>query len=203
MILNSAREWFVSTLGGGATALAIIVAIIGMAGALGGAFSTYIVARRTLYVNTITAERMKWVTLLRTNIALLISYLTVIEVAKADRSKVNDDKLFDTFSSMNNIAKTIELQLNPGGVIDKNIIHIINRLYDSTGKGDSTSIKRLTSLLVLHSQWLLKDEWETVKYESRGWLGKANSMFKAWRRSRRYRQFASSAEGGLFLLSQV
>lgn len=78
MILNSAREWFVSTLGGGATALAIIVAIIGMAGALGGAFSTYIVARRTLYVNTITAERMKWVTLLRTNIALLISYLTVI-----------------------------------------------------------------------------------------------------------------------------
>jgi hypothetical protein len=59
----------------------------------------------------------------------------------------------------------IRLQLNPRGPIDRNIISLLNVLVEHR---ESEDYERLESLLVSHAQWLLKEEWEKVKFESRG-----------------------------------
>jgi hypothetical protein len=81
---------------------------------------------------------------------------------------------------MNELAKTIELQLNPNGLIDKNIVSIINILYKSTNPQSKVDITATTQLLVAHSKWLLKEEWERVKYEAQGSIGKVCSAFKGF-----------------------
>jgi len=196
------RDWIVTTLGGGATALAIIVAIIGLAGAIGGAITSFFIAQKTVYVNSITAERMKWVTLLRGNIANLIGLITIVQSAKSSKDAVSVDKLRETFVSMNQLAKTIELQLNPEGCVDRSIIAILEALYASTGSKSQGNIDDITRALVIHSQWLLKDEWDRVKYEAKSAFGKVVYFAKRIKRKRKYKRLIASEEGLLILITR-
>jgi hypothetical protein len=51
-------------------------------------------------------------------------------------------------------------------------------------------------LLIRHSQWLLKEEWETVESEASGGLRRALVAVGRWRHARAYRAFCAE-EGSL------
>jgi hypothetical protein len=73
-------------------------------------------------------------------------------------------KLVVHFRKIQELSYTIQLQLNPAGEIDRHIILILA----SGGINNPSDMKRMTRTartLVLHSQWLLKAEWEKVKFE--------------------------------------
>jgi hypothetical protein len=55
-------------------------------------------------------------------------------------------------------------------------------------------------LLIGHSQWLLKEEWETVKFEAAGWCRRFILIVKRWRRAWAYRVFCRD-DGSLAILA--
>lgn len=69
------------------------------------------------------------------------------------------------------LISLISLQLNPAdeGGIDKNLIAHLRILVEATEKpGDE--FRKEEKKLVRHSQFMLKEEWEKVKTEARGWI---------------------------------
>ena len=70
---------------------------------------------------------------------------------------------------MNGPIVLITLQLNPKARIDKNIIRLLS-MIPATAQSTSNSrlVGGLDYLLITHCQWLLKAEWEKVKFEAAG-----------------------------------
>lgn len=168
---------------------ALIVALIGLGGVISGVVSGFVTTSRSLYINSITVERNKWLEKLRSNIAAFATEARAIslemafdEKKKKDWEKVCEDidpseemlppmpvlettsKLIAHFRKIQELSYTLQLQLNPAGVIDRQIIRILT----SGGINNPRDMRRMTrtaKILVLHSQWLLKAEWEKVKFE--------------------------------------
>ncbi len=66
------------------------------------------------------------------------------------------------------ITNVINLQLNPRGKIDENVLALINAISVPV-EGDREVAMRAVGHLIKHSQWLLKAEWEKVKFEAHAW----------------------------------
>lgn len=186
----SLREQLVQMLGGGTTALAIVVAAIGLAGALGGALTSYFVASKSVFVTAITAQRMAWIADLKQNISLLLSHLTMVRSHIQTGNLYEQKDLVKTFESMNQLSRKIELQLNPFGDIDQNLICLIKEIYVSVSAVKQSDLEKLCDALLEHSRWMLKAEWERVKYEARGPFGKLASIPKLIRLRTRYRKYS-------------
>ncbi|MBD8469580.1 hypothetical protein [Sphingomonas sp. CFBP 8765] len=160
-------------LGGGAAALAVIVALIALVGALAGVLTSYLVAGRTVYINSITAERSKWIEKLRTNIAAHSGLLAELSFTLHGQKVVKNEGsgmaslVVNVLTKINNSAAIIQLQLNPWNEIDKNILSLIESIVIRDGT-DHNLVDEADKLLIAHSQWLLKAEWEKVKYEAHG-----------------------------------
>lgn len=114
-------------------ATALTVAMIALAGVFIGSFWTSLTASRAVYIGAITAERSKWIERLRTNIA---AYSTTL--AKTSfrvglfRSKLElkpdilPDQILSVMEELNQQVSVIQLQLNPAGIVDRNILALIN-----------------------------------------------------------------------------
>jgi hypothetical protein len=96
----------------------------------------------------------------------------------------------------NMFISLIRLQLNPFGEIDKNILTILARMPALAQSPDGQKLRVADDLLIKHSQWLLKAEWEKVKAETRGIVLRQWAVIQAHRRTRMYRTFCK-AEGSL------
>lgn len=158
-------------LGGSVGAVSVIGASIAVIGALAGTITSYLVAGRTVYINSITAERSKWIDKLRNNIANYSNCLAqlVFRIDLLDGPKGADylGILLKEIEELYSCRSAIQLQLNPWGEIDKNILKLITGLkICSENEGEKIYI--LDKLLISHAQWLLKSEWEKVKFEARG-----------------------------------
>lgn len=93
---------------------------------------------------------------------------------------------------METLVALIKLQLNPHGEIDKNIIRILNRVPYYASVPNAQFLDD-SEWLLLHCQWLLKEEWEKVKYESMGVIGRyCWALPKRIMRSRAYSRFAAT-----------
>jgi len=188
-------------LGGGAAALAVIVAFIAMIGALAGVVTSYFVAGRTVYINSITAERSKWIEKLRTNIATYsgllaeLSFTLLEQKLLSEKGSGSASMVINVLTKINNIASVVQLQLNPWNEIDKNLLRLIDSVVIRDGT-DHLLVDRADKLLIAHSQWLLKAEWEKVKYEAHG------GVYRWWhndddkKRLEKYRAWAAG-EGEL------
>jgi hypothetical protein len=178
----------------------VIAAAIALLGVVFAALISFSVSRRASYLTSVTAERAKWIDKLRTNIAELAA-LCVIEHYKytqvgGDRTAY--DRSSEHAASLQRIetlAATIRLQLNPQASIDQNIIQILDHFYHFAERGDYR-VFDAHWLIIRHSQWLLKEEWETVKYEASGWIRRCLLTMNRRRRERDYRDFCSN-EGSL------
>jgi len=169
------------------------------------------IARRNTYLTTVTAERSKWIDKLRNNISEFaaicayvqqryfmdkISYGSLSDAPPKFRNSPEHDELM---RKLENLEALIQLQLNPRGTIDRNILTVIQRIRHLAVQGDSL-VFSAHWLLIGHSQWLLKEEWETVKFEAAGWSRRLILIVKRWRRARAYRAFCRD-DGSLAILA--
>jgi hypothetical protein len=165
----------------------IIAAAIAFIGVLFSAAISFTVARRSNYLTSVTAERSKWIDKLRTNIAELLGLCAFINNLTNDTSPISDEHRH----TIETLAATIRLQLNPQGKIDQNIIEILQHIIFLAAKRKNAGFTAQW-LLTRHSQWLLKEEWETVKSEAAGWWRRVVIAVKRRRRARNYRVFCQN-----------
>lgn len=188
-------------LGGGAAALAVIVALIALVGALAGVVTSYLVAGRAVYINSITAERSKWIEKLRTSIATYsgllaeLSFTLMGQKVLSEKGSGAASLVVNVLTKINNIASVIQLQLNPWNEIDKNLLRLIESVV-IRDRTDHLLVDKADKLLIAHSQWLLKAEWEKVKYEAHGGLYRWWNNNEDKKRLKKYRAWAA-AEGSL------
>lgn len=128
--------------------------------------------KKTSYINTVTAERIKWITKVREYIA---EFYTDI-----DYYARSDDDMIEKVNRTNLLRMKIKLYLNPEE--NQDIIVLIDELNDllkyariGTSRILLNSIQRERTRqilyhelnqLVLKTQTMLKAEWEKVKKES-------------------------------------
>lgn len=188
-------------LGGGAAALAVIVALIAMVGALAGVVTSYLVAGRAVYINSITAERSKWIEKLRTSIGTYSGLLAELSFTLMGQKVLSETGsgtaplVVNVLTKINNIASVVQLQLNPWNEIDKNLLRLIDSVV-IRDRTDHLLVDKADKLLIAHSQWLLKAEWEKVKYEAHGGLYRWWNNNEDEKRLKKYRAWAA-AEGSL------
>jgi hypothetical protein len=170
----------------------VFAAVVALFGAIVSAIIALLISRRTTYLTAVTAERSKWIDKLRNNIAELAGICAYIHskgtatglTAYSESSPEYDELLM----KIENLEALIQLQLNPRGRIDQNIIEILQKIAHLAKMHDF----RMYSahwLLIHHAQWLLKEEWETVKYEAAGSVRRIVATLKRWWRARQYRKF--------------
>lgn len=187
---------FFDAFGGSATAATILVAVIGLTGVLGGALASYLTSHQTSYVNAITTERMKWVNTLRGNIAQIVSLMFHVKTFGDAGSSYSNAEFSADLRAANLLANTVALQINPRSLVDRNIILILYAMQESTTEGDwKANLTDLAHTLGDHAQWLLKMEWERVKFEARSPLGKLINRRVYRRLVDDYEQFARRGNG--------
>lgn len=125
---------------------------------------SYSISKRSVYISSVTAERSKWIDKLRGNISDLLGVLSTINMAMPD---IGSDEAKKNRSEADRIISLISMQLNPmdESGIDKNLMHHLRLITKSAEK--SPDIFRLEERkFIRHCQFLLKEEWEKVKYEA-------------------------------------
>lgn len=186
-------------LGEDAFSAKVILALIPLFGVLGGALASWIVASRNVYINSITAERSKWLEKIRSTISEFQAAVTIFNfrsdyVDAVARQKKEGNPVeqadFEALERISRLAVTIQLQLNPDGETDQNIIALVRQMSISRF-GEGRLLVRAEDLLTRHCQWLLKAEWEKVKWEAGSILYKARHCLDERRRLRAYRDFAA------------
>ena len=119
--------------------------------------------RRTAFINTVTAERVKWLGTLRENIS---TFCGLTHTWRFSGLEGKPEEL-NTLLQIDKLRHLIRLQLNPDGVHDKSIEALVTRIPELTHTTQETELKEALNQLVEVSQKLLKDEWEKVKEESK------------------------------------
>jgi hypothetical protein len=163
-----------------------------LAAAIVAAAVSYLVARRSIYINSVTVERSKWIGELRTNIARLSGQILTINQKQIFNRKfgVSDPEYHQYTEEIHRLTSLIKLQLNPFNEIDKNILLILDELENSLNEPHSHMWFLADRLLIQHAQWLLKAEWEKVKFEAASNFCKPFLWCKSRRRIRQYRLFS-------------
>ncbi len=85
----------------------------------------------------------------------------------------------------------IRLQLNPEGVVEQNIIEIVEGIARLAEKRKDFRVFTAHWLLIRHAQWLLKEEWATVKSEAAGLLRRIGAAVKRRQRAKAYQVFCT------------
>ncbi|AKQ71761.1 MULTISPECIES: hypothetical protein [Bacillus] len=138
-------------------------------------FSNAKINRKTLFVNAITSERVKWMTLLK---ELLSEYLTLICTYERNKPRQGEQNL-DFLKELLRLEYRIKLHLNYKGEKDKEIMFQIERAnkdiidyYNSIEAMDVIDenlhkrINVIIEKISTVSRQYLKEEWERVKEEA-------------------------------------
>jgi hypothetical protein len=128
---------------------------------LWNAFANFRAGQRTMFVNTVTSQRIKWIEQLRQDISTFSGL--VYHWAMTDLTDTKEKQ--QIVKEIDRLNHVIRLRLNPAGTHDKVIEAILAEIPKHTE--DQTKIKELLEQLTVTSQALLKEEWEKVKVESK------------------------------------
>lgn len=173
------------------------IAAIPLAGVFGGFTAQTFIAGRNVYINSITAERSKWIDKLRYNLAAFRAAIDALRVRRAflarnkGASSLTDKDIFEITERIDTFSATLQLQLNPSGPIDGNVAALViglRRFHAVEGP----TLNKVEELLIEHSQWLLKAEWEKVKWEARGWTWRWLHRHDSRNRLADYRKWVAS-----------
>lgn len=116
--------------------------------------------RKTTFINSVTASRIKYIQELRESIsrfcALAYSYSNRI-------SKLSYEQVWELHKEADTLRFLIRLYLNPEDEYwDNKIIHLIDQIMLKSDKDPKQDIDELVKI----TQYLLKLEWEGAKRES-------------------------------------
>jgi hypothetical protein len=117
--------------------------------------------QRTMFVNTVTSQRIKWIEQLRQDISTFSGL--VYHWAMTDLTDTKEKQ--QIIKEIDRLNHVIRLRFNPAGEHDKVIEGLLADIPEHTE--DQEKIKELLEKLTITSQALLKEEWEKVKAESR------------------------------------
>lgn len=135
--------------------------------------------RKTLYINTITASRIKHIKDLRDVISnycgLIYQYnLLIPQLAK---------EKIDALNVIDQLRHSIKLYLNPEDKhFDRIIVTLVDDIYKNIDKSPTVKIEEL----VIATNYLFKLEWEGIKLESR------KGELYAWQKKRLYNRILKS-----------
>lgn len=119
-------------------------------------------SRRTIFINTITSQRIKWIEQLRQDIAGLSGL--IYNWAFSQLQGESDEK--EVIKEIDRLRYLVRLRLNPEGQYDKKIEHTIAEIPNLTDISKRPQLKDALNGLIITTQLLLKEEWEKVKQES-------------------------------------
>jgi hypothetical protein len=127
--------------------------------------NNYRLSRRTVFINTVTAERVKWIEKVRDNISTFcgLAYTWQASALAGKPEELDVHKQFDKLRHL------IRLQLNPSpdATLDREIERLIGHVPNLTDQTKATELAEALNQLVEVSQKLLKAEWDKVKEESK------------------------------------
>lgn len=117
--------------------------------------------RRTAYVNTVTASRMRWIDSLRDKVSKFIGltyYWSVTALEDAESNRV--------IQECDVLRIQITLHLNPNDDVDKRIAALVDRIPSLTSRHKVEQLQEALNELRIATQDYLKKEWDRVKRES-------------------------------------
>lgn len=126
--------------------------------------------KKTIFINTVTAERIKWIGKLRENISAFcgLSYHWVFTGIE------NQEKSNEVIKEIDRLRMMIKLQLNPDGPLDIRLMRLIDEIVGlAVPKGIPNlgeiraKFEEKINEMIQTGQLLLKAEWEKVKEESK------------------------------------
>lgn len=144
-----------------------IIALIGIFASAVFSFWSLIVSRRnarkTLFINSVTASRVKWIETVRQSMAEYCGL--IMHIGISEREQTSEDELFE---QVDRLRYLIKLQLNRSAPIDKKIIRHVDAvsLMFEEDDLDTDKLDKMVERLVELTQNLLKTEWEKVKAET-------------------------------------
>ncbi|WP_274629222.1 hypothetical protein [Arvimicrobium flavum] len=139
---------------------------------------------RSTYGSTVTLERSRWINSLRENIAGMTSAVSSAR-AQAD---IGQYAGAEALERIHRLAGTLMLQLNPNGAIEQNLLKLIQPyIISAANPQGAQQFTDYQNAIFIHSQFLLKEEWEKVKTEASSSLW--NWTVGGRRRRRRKREY--------------
>jgi hypothetical protein len=180
-----------------AASASVAAALIAFLGVALSALVSLAISRRTGYVSAVTVERARWINSLRENIA---AYSGRVQALVQKIESESADVAFPAFqkqraeripfiNDIDRLQALIRLQVNLNGEIDRNIILILEKMRPLAEGNASGELNKAGELLIAHSQWLLKAEWETVKAEAGMNILPFIRRFEVSSRLKKYRVF--------------
>lgn len=147
-----------------------LITLIGIIVSLIVGFSSLYISfknsKKTIFINSVTASRAKWIETIRKTIADYCGFsMQIFNSTTPEKLKLVHD--------LQNIKYLIKLQLNRNDKFDALIIQSIDKIASHFYDDNPYELNREINELILLTQDLLKLEWEGVKEESkRGNLSK-------------------------------
>lgn len=124
------------------------------------------VASRSVYINSVTAERSKWIDALRRSIADYTgSAERVISRRKDSKYEHSSEWAADVQSLRTNLSN-VKMRLNPREAIARNLIAAARKVDQAARIHRWVDVDLASEIMVRHSQWVLKIEWNRVKMEA-------------------------------------
>lgn len=124
--------------------------------------NSYLQARKTSFINTVTKQRIEWIEQLRQDISKFCG-LTHTWVYSNVEGKPEEHNIL---LQIDHLRHVIKLRLNPDDVADKEIATLIDTIPDLTHESQRNELKEAINELISLTQTMLKAEWEKVKAEA-------------------------------------
>lgn len=127
------------------------------------ALVNYRVSQRNSFIDTVTTQRIKWIEQLRQDIPSF-SGLTFHWCSSALQDTPEKAAML---KEIDRLCYVIRLRLNPAGEHDKTIERLIGEIPKFTDPHYRPQLLAALDRLTRTTQFLLKQEWEKVKLESK------------------------------------
>lgn len=118
--------------------------------------------RRTNFINTVTAQRVKWLEQIRQDISTYCG----LTYTWCYSDLVGKPQEYEVLKEIDRLRHVIRLRLNPTGTRDKKIEQLIAEIPQYTDISQRDKLTKALEELTVTSQLLLKEEWEKVKSEA-------------------------------------
>ncbi|MCG9559869.1 hypothetical protein [Vibrio kanaloae] len=119
--------------------------------------------KKTSYINSVTAERVKWINILRENVSKYTGLTYHWVVSEIDPDSKESKEIIRELDQLNML---IRLQINPKEDLGKKVIAHLDKIPDLTHKSYEAELKSKLHEMVKDVQELLKEEWDKVKDEA-------------------------------------
>jgi vacuolar-type H+-ATPase subunit I/STV1 len=144
--------------------------IVGAVGLIVGAFNLKLTLRTTResrFINTVTAERVKWIQELRSNISKFCGATFSYAAIYAGKPSSTSTEAVELLKDIDRLGFLIRLQLNPKEEPDQQIEAITKKIPNLIEQPKLHQLTATLEELTTATQALLKKEWEKVKQEAK------------------------------------